>query len=92
MLNPREKMVVIDGQIKTANILHISTNNRMNGYDIVFNKTTRKTSHTVTTGQCGSLILLFLTRNIAISITTVGNYGHWLILPHSSEVTLNTGM
>ena len=43
MLNPRENMVVIDGQIKTANILHISTNNRMNGYDIVFNKTTRKT-------------------------------------------------
>ena len=43
MLNPRENMVVIDGQIKTANILHISTNSRMNGYDIVFNKTTRKT-------------------------------------------------
>ena len=43
MLNPRENMVMIDGQIKIANILHISTNNRMNGYDIVFNKTTRKT-------------------------------------------------
>ena len=36
MLNPRENIVVIDGQIKTAEIHCISANSRTQGYNITF--------------------------------------------------------
>ena len=36
MLNPRENIVVIDGQIRTAEIQYISANSRTQGYNITF--------------------------------------------------------